>query len=86
MKPKNNTNHDVPQSISTVGLGVLDKIDVHLRQLSPHMMGRDEVVLLREARDEIERLRFVFRVNILRLLPESQHDEIDRVLNGEPHH
>jgi hypothetical protein len=25
-------------------------------------------------------------VNILRLAPETPHDEIDRVLDGEPHH
>ena len=42
--------------------------------------------VVRECLDEIERLRNVFRVNILRLAPETSHDEIDRVLNGEPDH
>ena len=41
---------------------------------------------LKEALRENERLRHVFRVNILRLAPETPHNEIDRVLNDEPHH
>ena len=41
---------------------------------------------LKEALRENKRLRHVFRVNILRLAPETPHDEIDRVLNDEPHH
>lgn len=39
-----------------------------------------------ECLDEIERLRSIFRVTVLRLAPETPHAEIDRVLNGEPHH
>ena len=35
---------------------------------------------------EIERLRHIFRVNVLRIAPGTSHEEIDRVLNGEPHH
>ena len=41
---------------------------------------------MREAKAEIERLRLIFRVNILRLSPETSHDEITRVLNDEPDH
>ena len=37
--------------------GVIEKIDAHLRQLSPHMMQRAGVVLLKDAREEICRLR-----------------------------
>ena len=33
-------------------------------------------------RYEIERLRNVFRVNMLRLAPETPHSEIDRILNA----
>ena len=32
---------------------------------------------------EIERLRIVFRVNIIRIAPKTSHAEIDRILNGE---
>lgn len=32
---------------------------------------------------EIDHLRSIFRVNILRLAPDLSHDEIDRVLNGD---
>jgi len=45
------------ESGSTVGLGVLERIEAHLRQLSPHMLQRDGVVLLKDAREEIYRLR-----------------------------
>lgn len=31
---------------------------------------------------DIDHLRSIFRVNILRLAPDTSHDEIDRVLNG----
>lgn len=31
---------------------------------------------------EIDRLRHIFRVNMLRLAPETSHEEIDRVLKG----
>ncbi len=41
---------------------------------------------LAELEAEISRLRTIFRVNILRLSPETSHEEIDRVLNGEPDH
>lgn len=60
---------------STVGLGLFTRIEAHIRQLAPHMQ-REGVVLLREARDEIDRRRAVFRVNILRLALETQHSEI----------
>ena len=46
----------------------------------------DVANLLDRAAAEIERLREVFRVNVLRLAPETAHAEIDRVLDGEPHH
>ncbi|MFZ2524446.1 MAG: hypothetical protein WAW87_03935 [Candidatus Ferrigenium altingense] len=39
---------------SNAGLGLRQRIDAHLRQLAPHMMQRDGVVLLREAKQEIE--------------------------------
>ena len=39
---------------------LLHRINVYLRQLAPHMTGRDGVVLLREARDEIEMLRSAY--------------------------
>lgn len=35
---------------------VLQRIDKYLKQLSPHMMGREGVVLLKEAAQEIQRL------------------------------
>ena len=38
------------------GLGLLARIEKHIRQLAPHMMQRDGIALLREARDEIELL------------------------------
>ena len=41
---------------------------------------------LAELEAEIARLRTLFRVNILRLAPETSHAEIDRVLYGEPDH
>jgi len=41
---------------SNAGLGLLDRINAHLRQLAPHQKERDGVVLLTEARDELERL------------------------------
>ncbi len=37
---------------------------------------------LRELVGEIDRLRTVFRVNILRLAPETTHAEIDAILNS----
>ena len=37
-----------------------------------------------EAADEIERLRSIFRVNILRLAPETPHAEIDVKVRGAP--
>lgn len=72
------------QSRSTVGLGIADR----LRAWIPDGDGYNSEYAntLAEAADEIERLRNVFRVNILRLAPETPHDEIDRVLNGEPDH
>lgn len=39
--------------------------------------------LLNDAADEIQRLRVAFRVNILRLAPDTPHSEIDRVLFNE---
>jgi len=39
------------------GLGLVARIEKHLRQLAPHMLGRDGVLLLKEARDEIDNLR-----------------------------
>lgn len=38
-----------------------------------------------DIQDEINHLHSIFRVNILRLSPDTPHSEIDRVLNGEPH-
>lgn len=35
---------------------LLDRINRHIRQLAPHMMQREGVVLLREADAEIDRL------------------------------
>ena len=39
---------------SNDGLGLLDRINAHLRQLAPHQKERDGVVLLTEARDELK--------------------------------
>ena len=50
------------QSRLNDGLGLLPKIEAHIRQLSPHMMQRDGVVLLSESRDEIEKLRTALRL------------------------
>jgi len=36
------------------GLGLLDRIKAHIRQLAPHMMQREGVGLLLEAEREIE--------------------------------
>lgn len=47
---------------SNGGLGLLDRINAHIRQLSPHMMQRDGVVLLRDSRDEIVKLRTAARL------------------------
>lgn len=44
---------------------LLDKIDLHLRQLPPHMKERVTVVLLVRARDEIARLRDTLQQTIL---------------------
>ncbi len=44
-------------SALNAGLGLLPRIDAHIRQLSPHIMRRDGAVLLREARDEIAKQR-----------------------------
>jgi hypothetical protein len=57
-------------------------------QDDPELDDEDKCCLLlgQRAAAEIERLREAFRVNMLRLAPETSHDEIDRVLNGEPHH
>lgn len=49
---------------SNAGLGVLERIEAHLRQLSPHMMQREGVVLLREGREEIYRLREAIMVQL----------------------
>lgn len=39
------------------GLGLLPRIEAHIRQLSPHMMRREGVLLLQEAMEEIKLLR-----------------------------
>ena len=39
------------------GLGLVARIEKHLRQLAPHMMNREGVSLLREAKEEIELLQ-----------------------------
>lgn len=42
---------------------------------------RDVAELLLNAANEIARLRTAFRINMLRLAPETSHAEIDRILN-----
>jgi hypothetical protein len=56
---------------SNAGLGVLPRIKAHLRQLSPHMMQREGVVLLREAHDEIENMR----QTVTKLAALAQHSD-----------
>lgn len=51
-----NDRADARSSLN-VELGLLPRIEDHIRQLSPHMMQRDGVVLLLDARDEILRMR-----------------------------
>ena len=67
------------------GLGLLHDLQEEA-DLCRNETADDIAVLLDKAADEILRLREIFRVNILRLAPETSHAEIDRVLNGEPHH
>jgi len=47
------TNHALTESSLNVGLGLVDRIEKHLRQLAPHMMEREGVTLLQEARDKL---------------------------------
>jgi hypothetical protein len=61
---------------------LIARIYAHLRQPAPHRSDRDSVVLLRDSMVEIARLREIFRINIIRLAPDTSHEEIDRVLDG----
>ena len=49
MTNEKETNHAFARSRSNAGLGLIARIEAHIRQLSPHMMQRDGVTLLREA-------------------------------------
>lgn len=57
-------NTPVTRPPLTAGLGLLSRIEAHLRQLSPHMMQRDSAVLLRDAREEIYSLREAIMVQL----------------------
>lgn len=74
----------VAQSELNAGLGVNRDIVDRLRDSQP--TGTSGGLLLNDAADEIQRLRVVFRVNILRIAPETLHAEIDRVLFNELRH
>ena len=54
------TDQKTPDALTeshlNAGLGLVARIEKHLHQLAPHMMNREDIVLLREAHDEIELL------------------------------
>ncbi len=64
MTVEQETNHAFARSLSNAGLGLLPRIEAHIRQLAPHMMQREGVVLLREAREEIYKLREAIQVQL----------------------
>ena len=64
MTDEQKTSHAFERSRSNAGLDLLPRIEAHIRQLSPHMMQRDGVVLLREAREEIYKLREAILVQL----------------------
>ena len=65
--------------------GPIEKLPWQLRTDADEMNGwgaGNKAEHARQAADEIERLRAVIRVNMLRLDFTISHEEIDRVING----
>lgn len=59
MTDEQETNHAFARSRSNAELGLLPRIEAHIRQLSPHMIERDGVMLLKEAMKEIDSLHIL---------------------------